>query len=155
MGRRLMRSSYLRLVTLYTHPFLELTLLQPCSLRIKLFLALSYREELLHSLYDASRRCNQPAPARSRRGRQQVEIDTSIAVLSVPWWTPAFDAFIYLSIYLPELHVHMFRTNCHFGTTFTRIHVFRACGRFFCCNCGCAMRVHPRGVELLVVAKLA
>jgi hypothetical protein len=72
-----MRSSYLRVVTLYIHPFLELTLyihpfleltlLQPCSVRIKLFLAVSYRQELLPYLYDAARRCNQPAKARSGR----------------------------------------------------------------------------------------
>jgi hypothetical protein len=43
-----MRSSYLRVVTLYIHPLLELTLLQHCSLKIKLFLAFSYRQELLH-----------------------------------------------------------------------------------------------------------
>jgi hypothetical protein len=39
-GRRSMRSSYLRVVPLYIHPFSELTLLQPCSVRIKLILAL-------------------------------------------------------------------------------------------------------------------
>jgi hypothetical protein len=55
-----MRSSYLRVVTLYIHPFLELTLLQPCSVRIKLILAFSYRQVLLPSHNDASRRCNQP-----------------------------------------------------------------------------------------------
>jgi hypothetical protein len=49
-----MSSSYLRVVTLYIHPTLELTLLQPCSVRIKLFLALSYRQELISYLYDAS-----------------------------------------------------------------------------------------------------
>jgi hypothetical protein len=57
MGRRLFRSSYLRVVTLYIHPFLEFTLLQPCSVRIKLY---SYRQELLPPFYDALRRCNQP-----------------------------------------------------------------------------------------------
>jgi hypothetical protein len=62
-----MRSSYLRVVTLYIHPFLELTLLQPCSVRIKLSLALSYRQELLPYLCDAASRCNQPAQARSGR----------------------------------------------------------------------------------------
>jgi hypothetical protein len=66
-GRRLMRSSYLRVVTLYIPPFLELTLLQPCSVRIMLLLTLSYRHELLPYLYDAARRCNQPAQARSGR----------------------------------------------------------------------------------------
>jgi hypothetical protein len=55
-----MRSSYLRVVTLYIHPFLELTLRQPCSVRIELVLAFSYHQELLPSFYDASRRCNQP-----------------------------------------------------------------------------------------------
>jgi hypothetical protein len=32
-----MRSSYLRVVTLYIHPFLKATLLRPCSARIKVF----------------------------------------------------------------------------------------------------------------------
>jgi hypothetical protein len=41
-------------------PFLELTLRRPCSVRIKLFLAFSYHQELLPSFYDASHRCNQP-----------------------------------------------------------------------------------------------
>jgi hypothetical protein len=60
-----MRSSYLRVVTLYIHPFLELILLQPCSVRIKLFLALSYRQELLSwtTLYAAS--INPPKPDRA------------------------------------------------------------------------------------------
>jgi hypothetical protein len=49
-----MSSSYLRVVTLYIHPTVELTLLQPCFVRIKLFLALSYRQELISYLYDAS-----------------------------------------------------------------------------------------------------
>jgi hypothetical protein len=32
-----MHLSYLRMVTLYIHPFLELSLVQPCSVTIKLF----------------------------------------------------------------------------------------------------------------------
>jgi hypothetical protein len=59
-GRRLTRSSYLRVVTLYIHPFLELTLLQPGSVKIKLLLAFSFCQELPPSFYDASRRYNQP-----------------------------------------------------------------------------------------------
>jgi hypothetical protein len=52
--------------------------------------------------------------------------------LSVTWWTPAFEAFVY--IYFPELHVHTLRTNCQTGTACTRIHVCRrACGRILCC----------------------
>jgi hypothetical protein len=58
-----MRSSYLSVVTLYIHPFWS----QPCSLRIALFLARSYRQELLPSLHDAARRCSQPAQDRSDR----------------------------------------------------------------------------------------
>jgi hypothetical protein len=67
MGRPLLPSSYLTVVALYIHPFLKSTLLQPCSVRIMHLLALSYRQELLPYLYDAARRCNQPAQARSGR----------------------------------------------------------------------------------------
>jgi hypothetical protein len=62
-----MRSRYLKMFTLYIHQFLELTLLQLCSVRIKLFLSFSYRQELLTSSYDAARRCNHPLQARSGR----------------------------------------------------------------------------------------
>jgi hypothetical protein len=48
-------------------PFLASSLLQPCSVRIKLLLALSLRQELLTSLYNPERRGNQPAHARSGR----------------------------------------------------------------------------------------
>jgi hypothetical protein len=62
-----MRSSYLRVLILHIHPSLELTLLQLCSVGIKLFLALSYRQDMLPYLYDAACRCNQPAQAGSGR----------------------------------------------------------------------------------------
>jgi hypothetical protein len=66
-GRCLMRSRYLRVLTAYIHLLLELTLLQPCSVRNMLLFALSYRQALLPYLYDAALRCNQPARARSGR----------------------------------------------------------------------------------------
>jgi hypothetical protein len=55
-----MRSTYFRVVALYIHFFWELTFLHPCSVRIKLFLAFSYLQELLPSFSDAPRRCNRP-----------------------------------------------------------------------------------------------
>jgi hypothetical protein len=92
-----MSSSYLRVVTLYIHPFLELAVLQPCSVRIKLFLALSYRQELLPYLYDAARRCNQPAQARSGRV-ESVNLEFKCA------WGPDLNATgLSLTCELPQL----------------------------------------------------
>jgi hypothetical protein len=127
-GRHGIRSSYLRVVTLYIHPFLELNLLPPSPGGSSSFWHFHTAKSRCLP-FTTSRRCKHPMRGRATSrlsvlnlnalallilnatglsltrelrqlylGRQmvgrQVEIDSSVAVLGVPWRTPAFDAFV-------------------------------------------------------------
>jgi hypothetical protein len=77
------------MVPLYIHSYLELTLLQPCSVGIKLFLALSYRELL---------------PVQTQFPARQTDRGLSDAIYVYPTLPSLYDAAQHAAAINPPMH---------------------------------------------------